>query len=320
MSENEAQRVTAGPDVAGLRLDQALARLFPQYSRSRLKEWVLSGLVSVDGRELRPRDRLAGGETILLRPEPDRDETVKAQAIPLRVIYEDDSIIVIDKPAGLVVHPGAGNPAGTLQNALLHHRPALAGVPRAGIVHRLDKDTSGIMIVAGSLESHTHLVRQIGERAVRREYRAVCNGVMTAGGTIDAPIGRHPADRLRMTVREGGKPAVTHYRVVARFRAHTDVRASLETGRTHQIRVHLSHRGYPLVGDRLYGGRARVPPGATGELVEALRGFGRQALHARRLEFSHPGSGETVRFEAPLPDDFAALLLALELDARAEAP
>ncbi len=320
MAENEAQRVTAGPDVAGLRLDQALARLFPQYSRSRLKEWVLSGLVTVDGRELRPRDKLAGGETILLRPQPDLDETVKAQAIPIRVIYEDDSIIVIDKPAGLVVHPGAGNAEGTLQNALLHHRPALAEVPRAGIVHRLDKDTSGIMVVAGSLESHTQLVRQIGERTVRRVYRAVCNGVMTAGGTIDAPIGRHPADRLRMTVREGGKPAVTHYRVVTRFRAHTDVRASLETGRTHQIRVHLAHRGYPLVGDRLYGGRSRVPPGATGELLEALRGFERQALHARRLEFSHPGSGETVRFEAPLPDDFAALLLALERDARAEAP
>jgi 23S rRNA pseudouridine1911/1915/1917 synthase len=192
----------------------------------------------------------------------------------------------------------------------------LAEVPRAGIVHRLDKDTSGIMVVAATLESHTQLVRQIAQRSVRREYRAVCNGVMTAGGSIDAPIGRHPVDRLRMAVTGSGKPAVTHYRVVSRFRAHTDVRAKLETGRTHQIRVHLSHRGYPLVGDRLYGGRLRVPPGATDELVEALRGFTRQALHARRLEFEHPESGEVARFEAPLPDDLEGLLAALERDAR----
>lgn len=319
MSENEEHNVTATSDVAGLRLDQALARLFPQYSRSRLKEWVLAGLVTVDGAQLRPRDRLAGTEAISLTPLPEPDETVKPQAIPINVVYEDESIIVIDKPPGLVVHPGAGNPEGTLQNALLHHRPALSEVPRAGIVHRLDKDTSGIMVVAGSLESHTHLVRQIGDRSVRREYRAVCNGVMTAGGTIDAPIGRHQSDRLRMAVRQAGRPAVTHYRVVSRYRAHTDVRASLETGRTHQIRVHLAHRGYPLVGDRLYGGRSRVPPGATEELLAALRGFDRQALHARRLEFEHPGSGETVRFEAPLPHDFTTLLAALERDARTAA-
>jgi 23S rRNA pseudouridine1911/1915/1917 synthase len=320
MPEIEEQRVTASAEVAGLRLDQALAKLLPQYSRSRLKAWVLGGLVTVDGRQTRPRDRLAGGETIVLRPEPEPDETVRPEAIPLRIIYEDPAIIVIDKPAGLVVHPGAGNQAGTLQNGLLHHRPALMEVPRAGIVHRLDKDTSGIMVVAGTLASHTHLVRQIGQRSVRREYRAVCNGVMTAGGSIDAPIGRHPVDRLRMAVTERGKPAVTHYRVVSRFRAHTDVRASLETGRTHQIRVHLSHRGYPLVGDRLYGGRLKIPTGATDELVEALRGFTRQALHARRLEFEHPETGEVVCFEAPLPDDLEGLLAALERDARSAGP
>jgi len=304
----------ATPEVAGLRLDQALARLFPSYSRSRLKEWVLGGKVTVDGAVLRPRDRLSGGETIRVLAEAEPDQVVEAQRIPLAILYEDEAILVIDKPPGLVVHPGAGNPAGTLQNALLHHRPELAQVPRAGIVHRLDKDTSGVMVVAATLTDHTDLVRQLEERSVRREYRAVCVGVMTAGGTVDAPLGRHPVDRLRMAVRPGGKPAVTHYRVVRRFRAHTDVRASLETGRTHQIRVHMAHVGFPLVGDRVYGGRLRMPPGATEELVHVLRGFRRQALHARRLELRHPRTGERIRFEAALPGDHRGLLDALARD------
>jgi 23S rRNA pseudouridine1911/1915/1917 synthase len=315
MSETEEIIVVASADVAGLRLDQALARLFPDYSRSRLKDWILSGHVTVDRAVLRPRDRLSGGEEIRLRPELPVEEAVRPQPIPLDVLYEDESVIVLNKPAGLVVHPGAGNPEGTLQNALLHHRPELATVPRAGIVHRLDKDTSGLMVVAGTVEDHTDLVRQLGERMVKREYRAVCNGVMTAGGTVDAPIGRHPVDRLKMAVRSSGKPAVTHYRVVRRYRSHTDVRVSLETGRTHQIRVHMAHIGYPLVGDRVYGGRLKLPPGAGEELTRILRGFRRQALHARRLAFRHPRSKETVTFEAPIPRDHRDLLEALALNA-----
>ncbi len=319
MTEPDELFAVATPEEAGLRLDQALARLFPSYSRSRLKDWVLRGKVTVDGAALRPRDRLSGGETIRVLAEVEADEVVAAQPIPLSVVYEDEAIIVIDKPAGLVVHPGAGNPAGTLQNALLHHRPELAEVPRAGIVHRLDKDTSGVMVVAATITDHTDLVRQLEERSVRREYRAVCSGVMTAGGTIDAPLGRHPVDRLRMAVRPNGKPAVTHYRVVRRFRAHTDVRASLETGRTHQIRVHMAHVGFPLVGDRLYGGRLKLPPGATDELIRVLKAFRRQALHARRLELGHPRSGERLSFEAPLPEDHRLLLDALARDAEAQA-
>jgi len=319
MDEPDELLAVATPEVAGLRLDQALARLFPAYSRSRLKDWILGGKVTVDGAVLRPRDRLIGGEQIRVLAEAEADEVVAAQPIPLRILYEDEAIIIIDKPPGLVVHPGAGNPAGTLQNALLHHRPGLAEVPRAGIVHRLDKDTSGVMVVAATITDHTDLVRQLEARSVRREYRAVCNGVMTAGGTVDAPLGRHPVDRLRMAVRPNGKPAVTHYRVVRRFRAHTDVRASLETGRTHQIRVHMAHLGFPLVGDRVYGGRLKLPPGATEELIGVLRAFRRQALHARRLELRHPRSGEQLRFESPLPDDHRLLLDALARDMESQA-
>jgi len=319
MDEPDELLAVATPEVAGLRLDQALARLFPAYSRSRLKDWILGGKVTVDGAVLRPRDRLIGGEQIRVLAEAEADEVVAAQPIPLRILYEDEAIIIIDKPPGLVVHPGAGNPAGTLQNALLHHRPGLAEVPRAGIVHRLDKDTSGLMVVAATITDHTDLVRQLEARSVRREYRAVCNGVMTAGGTVDAPLGRHPVDRLRMAVRPNGKPAVTHYRVVRRFRAHTDVRASLETGRTHQIRVHMAHLGFPLVGDRVYGGRLKLPPGATEELIGVLRAFRRQALHARRLELRHPRSGEQLRFESPLPDDHRLLLDALARDMESQA-
>ena len=318
MSEITEIILTAPPDVAGLRLDQALARMFPQYSRSRLKDWVLSGNVTVDGEVLRPRDRLTGGEKIRVIPEPEAQETVRGQPIPLTILYEDEAVIVLDKPAGLVVHPGAGNPEGTLQNALLHHRPELSVVPRAGIVHRLDKDTTGVMVVAATIQDHTDLVRQLERRTVKREYRAVCTGVMTAGGTVEAPIGRHPVDRLRMAVRDNGRPAVTHYRVVMRFRAHTDVRASLETGRTHQIRVHMAHLGFPLVGDRVYGGRLKLPPAASEALISILRRFRRQALHARRLQFTHPRSGEPVSFLAPIPEDHRALLDALTRDAEGD--
>jgi 23S rRNA pseudouridine1911/1915/1917 synthase len=317
MSQTEQFEITVTEDVAGLRLDQALARLLPQFSRSRLKEWVLNGNVTVDGVTRKPRDRVVGGELLRVRAETPPAETVEPEPISLQVLYEDESIIVIDKPPGLVVHPGAGNPRGTLQNALLHHRPELAEVPRAGIVHRLDKDTSGVMVVAAGVTDHTDLVRQLEQRSVQREYRAVCDGVLTAGGTVDAPIGRHPGDRLRMAVRQGGRPAVTHYRVVERFRAHTDLRATLETGRTHQIRVHMAHLGYPLVGDRTYGGRLRIPKGAGEELRQTLRGFRRQALHAVRLKLIHPRSGEEVEFTSPLRVDHESLLANLRRDAEA---
>ncbi len=301
-------------DCAGLRLDQALAEMFPQFSRSRLKQWIEAGFVAVDDLELRPKDKVAGGERVRLRAVVEPDERVLPEPIPLAIVHEDDHVLVIDKPAGLVVHPGAGNPAGTLQNALLHHRPALAALPRAGIVHRLDKDTSGLMVVAATLEAHADLVRQLDERSVRREYQAVCQGVLTAGGTVDAPIGRHRTDRLRMAVREDGRPARTHYRVIERFRAHTHLLARLETGRTHQIRVHLAYLRHPLVGDPVYGGRLRLPPGDNEVLAEALRGFRRQALHAARLAFEHPASREPVSFESSLPADFEGLLAALRTD------
>jgi 23S rRNA pseudouridine1911/1915/1917 synthase len=304
-------------EMAGQRLDQALAALFPDYSRSRLQGWIRAGQVTVDGRALRPRDKIDGGERVRLAATLEDESRDEPEAIALNILYEDEHILVLDKPAGLVVHPGAGNAAGTLVNALLHHRPELRVLPRAGIVHRLDKDTSGVMVVAGTPIAHASLVRQLEERSVKREYEAVCVGVMTGGGTVDAPIGRHPVDRVRMAVREGGREAVTHYRVVERFRGHTHVRCRLETGRTHQIRVHMAHVRYPLVGDPVYGGRLAVPPGASAALSEALRGFRRQALHAARLELVHPGHGEIVHFEAPVAADLAALLAVLRADAKA---
>ncbi|MFP4263775.1 MAG: 23S rRNA pseudouridine(1911/1915/1917) synthase RluD [Halomonas sp.] len=297
------------PDaMAGQRLDQAAAELFVDFSRERLKAWIKAGDLTLDGQAARPRDKVYGGEWLRLATEVEDDTRFEPEDIPLEVVYEDDQVLVIDKPPGLVVHPAAGNPDGTLLNALLHHDPALAAVPRAGIVHRLDKETSGLMVVAKTLAAQTALVEQLQARTVSREYDAICVGVMTAGGTVDAPIGRHPKDRKRQAVTASGKPAVTHYRVVERFRAHTHVRCRLETGRTHQIRVHLAHLRYPLVGDPVYGGRLKLPAGASPTLKEVLRDFPRQALHARKLAFMHPGSGETLSFRAPLPDDLLMLL------------
>ena len=301
-------------ELAGQRLDQALARLFPEYSRSRLKTWLLAGTLRVDGGSPRPRDPVRGGESVLLLGEPEAVIAAAPEAMELDVVFEDEALLVVDKPAGLVVHPGAGNPRGTLMNGLLHHAPELEALPRAGIIHRLDKDTSGLLLIAKSLPAHTALVRLLADRAISRWYLAVCIGVLTGGGTIDAPIGRHAADRKRMTVREDGKSAVTHYTVLERFRAHTYIQVRLETGRTHQIRVHFAHRHHPLAGDPVYGGRPVLPAGADERLVAALRGFRRQALHAGRLDFQHPTSGEMLRFEAPLPDDFERLLAALRED------
>lgn len=297
------------PDsMAGLRLDQAAAELFSDFSRERLKAWIKEGALTVDGGPARPRDKVHGGETLALVAELEDDARFEPEDIPLDVVYEDDDVLVIDKPPGLVVHPAAGNPDGTLLNGLLHHCPALAAVPRAGIVHRLDKDTSGLMVVAKTLVAQTALVEQLQARTVSREYDAVAVGTMTAGGTLDAPIGRHPRDRKRQAVNDAGKPAVTHYRVIERFRAHTHVRCRLETGRTHQIRVHMAHLRYPLVGDPVYGGRLKLPAGSGETLKEVLREFPRQALHARKLAFVHPATGATMTFRAPLPDDLLMLL------------
>lgn len=297
-----------------MRFDQALAAALPQYSRAQLKTWIESGAAAAEGRTLRPRDRVAGGERVRVRAQLARRTQLEAEQLPLTVLYRDRALIVIDKPAGLVVHPGAGNPRHTLQNALLGLDPKLALVPRAGLVHRLDKDTSGLLVVARTPESHAALVAALAARSVSRQYLAVSTGVMTGGGTVDQPIGRHRVQRTRMAVRRDGRPAVTHYRVLKRFRAHTLVRAELESGRTHQIRVHLAHIGFPIVGDPLYGGRRRIPAGCTPQLAAALGTFNRQALHAERLALDHPVTGRRMEWQAPVPDDFKRLIAALEKD------
>jgi len=302
-------------EYAGQRLDQALARMFPEFSRSRLKAWLLSGAITVDGGSPRPRDPVNGGETVAVRAMPAAEVTAAPEHIALEIVFEDEALIVINKPVGLVVHPGAGNPRGTLLNGLLAHAPMLAALPRAGIVHRLDKDTSGLLLIGKTLEAHTALVRLLAEREIARHYLAVCNGALTGGGCIDAPIGRHPIDRKRMCVREQGKPAITRYTVLERFRAHTYISVALETGRTHQIRVHMAHRRHALLGDPTYGGRLALPAGASEALIHCLRNFRRQALHATRLEFPHPLSATPLHLEAPPPDDFLDLLKVLREDA-----
>ncbi|MDT8387680.1 MAG: 23S rRNA pseudouridine(1911/1915/1917) synthase RluD [Thiogranum sp.] len=294
--------------LAGRRLDQALAELFPEYSRSRLQQWIRSGSVLLDDRSVTSKQRVSGGENIEIHARLEAQGEVLAQDIPLQVCFEDEHLLVLNKPAGLVVHPAAGNANGTLQNALLHYDPELAAVPRAGIVHRLDKETSGLMVVARTLIAHNSLVAQLQARSMGREYLALTQGVLTAGGTVDAPIGRHPRDRLRMAVVTSGKPAVTHYRVLERFAAHTLTQVRLETGRTHQIRVHMAHIHYPLVGDPVYGGRHRTPRGASPALRDVLQNFQRQALHAVRLQLEHPVTAEPLSWEADISSDFNELL------------
>lgn len=304
------------PDVAGQRLDQALARVLPQYSRARLQQWIDEARVTANGRVPRRSDRVAGGEQIEIRVVEVPAGDWQAEAIPLRIVYEDDALLVIDKPAGLVVHPGAGNPEGTLLNALLHHTPALNTLPRAGIVHRIDKETTGLLVVAKTEPARLDLMRQLKARTLSREYLALVQGIVIAGGTVDAPIARHAQTRTRMAVSERGKPAVSHYRVEKKFRAHTLLRVKLESGRTHQIRVHMAHLKHPLVGDPVYGGRLHLPKGASDALVESLRAFRRQALHAARLGLVHPVSGEAMGWESPLPEDMRALIALLEKDAK----
>ncbi|TAM62009.1 MAG: 23S rRNA pseudouridine(1911/1915/1917) synthase RluD [Rhodanobacter sp.] len=302
--------------AAGRRFDQSLAEMFPDYSRSRLTGWIKSGAVTLDGMQVPPRQLLHGGELVRLQVELAAEVSSAPEAIALQIVHEDAHLLVLNKPAGLVVHPGAGNPAGTLLNALLHHDPKLAQLPRAGIVHRLDKDTSGLMVVARTLPAYTALVDLLSRHEVERQYEAVVLGTMVAGGTVDAPIGRSMGDRLRQAVRdeEDGRHAVTHYRLRERFRAHSLLQCQLETGRTHQIRVHMAHIKHPLLGDPLYGGGLKLPRGATPELIAALRGFRRQALHAERLSFIHPVSGEALSFSAERPADQQALIEALRQD------
>jgi 23S rRNA pseudouridine1911/1915/1917 synthase len=314
--EFQRHELTLPPESAGLRLDQALARLLPDYSRTRIKDWIDAGRVLVDQRRPKPRDVVNGGERVVVEVELEAQQSVAAQALALDVVHEDESLLVINKPPGLVVHPGAGNRDSTLQNALLHLDESLAAVPRAGLVHRLDKDTSGLLVVARTVTAHTDLVRKLQAREIERHYEAICVGVMTAGGTVDRPIGRHRTDRVRMAVREDGREAVTHYRVIERFRAHTHVRAQLETGRTHQIRVHMAHIKHGLVGDSTYGGRLLPPRGASADLTDALRAFRRQALHAARLKLEHPKTGKSMEWQVPVPLDMQLLLEALRRDAK----
>ena len=324
MSVTVSLNAIVSPELAGSRLDQAAAHLFPEYSRERLKDWIKDGRLTVQGKQGKPKDKVVGGEELVLLAELESETDAQPQDIPLNIVYEDDDLLVINKPAGLVVHPGAGNSDGTLMNALLFHHADLRLLPRAGIVHRIDKDTSGLLVVAKTLPAQTSLTTQLADKTVYREYEAIVCGVMTGGGTIDAPIDRHPSDRTRMAVVNRrdeddmrGRDAVSHYRVIARFRGHTHVRVQLETGRTHQIRVHMGHIGHPLAGDPVYGGRPRLPKGGTPEMIRAIQQFPRQALHARQLGLQHPITGNDMRWESPLPDDMTELLRILSEDALA---
>lgn len=299
----------------GMRLDQVVAELHPDYSRSRIKEWILNGMVSVDGVVTKkPRTTMMGGEELLINAEIEDEIRWEAQDIPLDIVYEDEHILVINKPRDFVVHPGAGTPDGTVLNALLFHCPELAEVPRAGIVHRLDKDTTGLMVVAKTIQAQTRLVRALQKRKITREYEAIAMGRMTGGGTIEKPIGRHSTKRICMAVNEMGKDAITHYRVAEHFREHTRIVLRLETGRTHQIRVHMSYMSHPLIGDAIYGGRPRPPRHASADLIQALRAFDRQALHARMLRLQHPITGELMEWRAPLPIDMVAMMNILRQD------
>lgn len=315
MAQQVELTTTVTESQLGHRLDQALAELFPDYSRSRIKEWILDDRVKVNGKIInKPKEKVLGGEEIAIDALIEEEARWEPQNIPLDIVYEDSDILVINKPRDLVVHPGAGNPDGTILNALLYYYPEIVDVPRAGIVHRLDKDTTGLMVVAKTVPAQTRLVEALQAREITREYEAVAIGTMTAGGTVEEPISRHPTKRTHMAVHPMGKPAVTHYRIMEHFRAHTRLRLRLETGRTHQIRVHMAHISHPLVGDPLYGGRPRPPKGASEEFITILRGFDRQALHATMLRLYHPISGIQMEWHAPLPQDMVDLITALQAD------
>ncbi|WP_319783367.1 23S rRNA pseudouridine(1911/1915/1917) synthase RluD [Oceanisphaera sp. IT1-181] len=318
MSQQIELNGTVAEHQHGQRLDQTLAEMFTDYSRTRIKTWIQLDQVTVDGEVANtPRAKVTLGQQVQINAELEDDVRFDPEDIPLDIVYEDDDIMVINKPAGLVVHPGAGTPGGTMLNALLHYCPSIAEVPRAGIVHRLDKDTTGLMVVAKTIPAQTHLVTALQGREITREYEAVAIGHMTSGGTVDANIGRHPTQRILMAVVPSGKPARTHYRVMEKFRAHTRLRLRLESGRTHQIRVHMAHLQHPLVGDPTYGGRMKPPRSAEPELLAFLREFKRQALHAVLLRLEHPITGEMMEWQAPLPDDFVELIKLLKADTAA---
>jgi len=312
---HEIVKITIPIEYASQRLDAVLVKMFPDYSRSRLQLWIKAERVWLDGKLRRARDKVMGGETLEMHIEHDVcDEEIVAQDIPLNIVYEDEDILVINKPVGLVVHPGAGHSDGTLQNGLLFHDEHLHEVPRSGIVHRLDKDTSGLLVVAKNLKSHKLLVEQLQARSVHREYQAIVFGVLTSGRTIDIGIGRHGRDRKKMSIKAEGKQAITHFRVLDRYRGHSRIKVNLETGRTHQIRVHMAYVKHPLVGDPVYGGRLQLPPGCSDALKEMLRGFKRQALHARKLGLIHPTKNRPIEWSVPLPDDMKQLIAVLEAD------
>ncbi|MHB1947936.1 MAG: 23S rRNA pseudouridine(1911/1915/1917) synthase RluD [Gammaproteobacteria bacterium] len=315
MTEKIHHNVIIPDDLAGLRLDVALAKLLPEYSRTLIQDWIKNGNIKLDGELPKRRNVVIGGENILIDATLKAQPIFTAEAIDLDIIYEDDAILVINKPVGMVVHPAAGNPNSTLLNALLHHAPELHKLPRAGIIHRLDKDTSGLLVIAKTQPALMSLTKQLKARTITRIYQAIVNGVMTSGGMVDEPMGRHPVARKRMAVMDTGKPAITHYRIIERYRDHTRIKVQLETGRTHQIRVHMAHIRYPLLGDQTYGGRLQLPKGATPELIKILRQFKRQALHAYELGFIHPVTKEEVSFQAPLPEDMQELIKILKDDA-----
>ncbi len=316
LSNDSIVSVSIPPEYAGQRLDQTLAGLLPDFSRSQIQKWIRSGNVLVDAALPRARDKVQGGEEVTVSVPREPAAAWEAQSIPLDVVFQDEHLLVINKPAGLVVHPAAGNWEGTLLNALLSFDPELGQLARAGIVHRLDKETSGLLVVARSERARRHLIDQLRERTLEREYLAVVCGVMVAGGTVDAPIGRHRVHRTRMAVNPAGKAAVSHYRVEARYRAHSLLRIKLESGRTHQIRVHMAHLHFPILGDPVYGGRLHIPAASSESFAAALRGFRRQALHAARLGLIHPVSGKAMSWTSPLPADMQELVKALETDAK----
>jgi 23S rRNA pseudouridine1911/1915/1917 synthase len=301
-------------NLAGKRLDQALSILFSDYSRARIQTWIKTGEATIDHKIAKPNYKVCTDQEVIIDATIINQENWKAQAIPLNIVYEDDAIIVINKPVGLVVHPAAGNPDKTLLNALLNHAPELACLPRAGIIHRLDKNTSGLLVIARNLKAHAKLVTELQKRKIKREYQAIVNGVMTAGGTIDIPIGRHPKNRKLMTTIESGKVAITTYRIIQKFRAHTHIKVLLQTGRTHQIRVHMAHINYSIVGDPVYGGRLKIPAKISEELKQRLQNFKHQALHASCLGLVHPITNQAMEWQASLPEDMQQLLCVLKKD------
>jgi len=312
MSQNVEADFVVPVELSGLRFDHILTELMPEYSRSRLQQWIKQGQATVNGQTLKPKEKIKVNDLIEVKAELESQGDWLPEDIPLNIVFEDDEIIIINKPTNMVVHPAAGNYTGTLVNALLHHYPDIEAVPRAGIVHRLDKDTTGLMVVAKTLTAHAHIVEQLQSREMGREYEAVVIGAMTGGGTINEPIARSPKNRKKMAVNPFGKKAVTHYRILQRYPSHTHIRVKLETGRTHQIRVHMSHIKRPLVGDTNYGGRFKLPHAVNDEMKECLRNFSRQALHAKKLTLIHPATGEEMSWESELPNDLQHLLNVLD--------